>query len=310
MRTDAPEAGFLGAPVETDLDHLEAEVAILGIPHGWPYPDPGPAAGCAAAPSAIRRRSLRLARFRGHWDFDLGAPFLPDDAGWRLVDAGDVPGEPRDGPGNSERAEAAVRAILERGAVPVVLGGDDSTPIPFLRAFAGRGPITVIQVDAHLDFRHEVDGVREGYSSPMRRASEMGHVATVVQVGLRGVGSARPEDVDAARAAGHRLVPAAALRRDGVQAAVVGLLPPDARVVLAFDADGLDPSVCPGVAAPAPGGLSYREAWELIAGIGPRLAGAIFTELLPDRDPGEIGALSVARLACAAIAAAGPRSRG
>jgi agmatinase len=41
------------------------------------------------------------------------------------------------------------------------------------QAFAGRGPLTVIQVDAHLDWRDEVRGERFGWSSPMRRASEM-----------------------------------------------------------------------------------------------------------------------------------------
>ena len=88
--------------------------------------------------------------------------------------------------GNSAATTAAVTAILERGAVPVCIGGDDSVPIPILRAYAGRGPLTVLQVDAHLDFRDEVHGVREGYSSPMRRASEMDHVTRIVQVGLRG----------------------------------------------------------------------------------------------------------------------------
>ena len=163
MRTTPPRASFLGVPVETDPDALDADVAILGVPHGWPYPRPGATAGCAEAPAALRERSQRMARFRGHWDFDLDAPMLPED-GPRIVDAGDVPGSPGDGPGNAARTEASVGAILARGAVPVCIGGDDSVPIPILRAFAERGPLTVVQVDAHLDYRDEVDGVREGYS--------------------------------------------------------------------------------------------------------------------------------------------------
>ncbi len=94
-------------------------------------------------------------------------------------------------------------------AVPIVLGGDDSIPIPVLAAYEGRGPITVLQVDAHLDFRDEVAGVRNGYSSPMRRASEMEHVDDLFQVGLRGVGSARARDVADARARGNTLSPPA-----------------------------------------------------------------------------------------------------
>lgn len=291
-----PEAGFLGLPIWTDLATLEARVAILGVPHGWPYPRPGATAGCAEAPAAVRRRSQRLARFVGHWDFDLDAPMeLP-----ATVDAGDVPGEPADGPGNSERTTAAVRTILERGAIPICIGGDDSVPIPILRAYEGRGPITVLQVDAHLDYRDEVDGVREGYSSPMRRASEMPHVERIVHVGLRGVGSARPSDVEDSRTAGNLLVTARQLRDRGVPW-LLEQIPPDASVFVSFDFDGLDPSIFPAVSALAPGGLSYFDADSLLAGLAPSLIGAVLTELVPaldtDNGSGLIATRLVARLA-------------
>jgi agmatinase len=305
MRTDPPAAGFLGVPVETDLTRLDADVAILGVPHGWPYPRPGATAGCAEAPTAVRRSSSRMARFRGHWDFDLHAPMLPVDGGPRIVDAGDVPGEPGDGAGNSARTTEAVRALLDAGAVPVCIGGDDSVPIPILRAYDGRGPITLVQVDAHLDYRDEVDGVREGYSSPMRRASEMPHVERILHVGLRGAGSARAVDVDDSRAAGNLLVTARSLRERGV-GCVLGEVPADASVFLSFDCDGLDPSVLPAVSAPSPGGLSHREAADLIAGLRGGLVGAVFTEYVPGLDPGDVSALVVVRLATLAVAGLRP----
>jgi agmatinase len=291
MRTNAPEAGFMGLPVETDLDRIDAKVAILGVPHGWPYPDIGTTAGCAEAPGAVRRASQRLARFIGHWDFDLDGPMEFRSA----VDAGDVPGDPGDGPGNSARTTQAVRAILEAGAVPICVGGDDSVPIPILRAFEGRGPITVLQIDAHLDYRDEVDGVREGYSSPMRRASEMAHVGRIIHVGLRGVGSARPSDVEDSRAAGNLLVTARELNDRGVPW-LLGQIPSDASVVVSLDFDGLDPSTFPAVSALAPGGLTYPRAEELLAGIRPRLVGAALTEFVPARDVDAISGLVAARL--------------
>jgi agmatinase len=153
----------------------------------------------------------------------------------------------------------------------------------------------VLQVDAHLDFRDEVDGHREGYSSPMRRASEMEHVARIVQVGLRGVGSARAADVADARAAGNVLVTAHDLRARGV-GWVLEQIPADASVFVAFDCDGLDPSVFPAVSALSPGGLTYAEADDLLAGVADRLAGAVFTEFVPERDLNELSSLVVARL--------------
>ena len=65
------------------------------------------------------------------------------------------------------------KSVLAAGAVPMVLGGDDSIPIPVLQAYADRGPVTVVQIDAHIDWRDEVKGERWGLSSTMRRASEM-----------------------------------------------------------------------------------------------------------------------------------------
>ncbi len=299
MSTPTPAPTFLGVPpVPVDaLTRGEADIVILGIPFGVPYPAPGLTAGCADAPAAIRARSQRLARFADHHDFDLDAPMLVGSPALRIVDAGDVPGSPEDGAGNATRAKAAVLAVLDAGAAPIVLGGDDSVPIPVLRAYADHGPLTVVQVDAHLDFRDEVAGVRDGYSSSMRRASEMGHVQGAVQVGLRGVGSARTSDVADALAAGNLLVTARELRERGVPW-LLGQLPEARPVFIAFDIDGLDPSVASAVSGVSPGGLSYDEAGDLLAGVAARcrVVGAAFTELVPARDRNEVSALVVVRL--------------
>lgn len=300
------EPTFLGLPsVETsELAQGTADVAILGIPFGVSYPQPGLTAGCAEAPAAVRARSIRLARFTSHHDFDLDGPMLVGSPPLRIVDAGDVAGSADDGVGNAARAAAAVAALLDAAMVPVIIGGDDSIPIPVLRAYRGRGPLTVLQVDAHLDFRDEVAGVRDGYSSAMRRAAEMDHVERIMQVGLRGVGSARTSDVAEARAAGNLLVTARELRERGV-AWLLGELPRDGSVFVVFDLDALDPSVASAVSGLSPGGLSYEEAGDLLAGVaaGCRVVGAAFTELVPSRDLNEVSTLVVVRLMMRLLAA-------
>lgn len=286
---------------------------MIGVPYGVPYPFADGNA-CADAPEAIRRRSQRLARYADHHDFDIDGAMLPPGPDGlpllRLIDLGDVAGRIDDSAGNADRAEKAVRAAVERGAVPIVLGGDDSVPIPVLRALAGSGPLAVLQVDAHLDFRDEVAGVRDGYSSPMRRAAEMAHVSDIVQVGLRGVGSAREDDARAAVAAGNVLVTARELRQSGVDA-VLERIPPRTPLFVSFDCDGLDPSVCPAVSSPSPGGLSYDEAADLVSGAAARrrVVGAAFTELVPGRDLNEISALVVVRLVMRLLAAMARTSR-
>ncbi len=133
----------------------------------------------------------------------------------------------------------------------------------------------------------------------------MEHVEWILQVGLRGVGSARASDVSDARAAGNVLVTARELPQHGV-AWLLEQIPTDASVFVSFDCDGLDPSVFPAVSALAPGGLSYVEAWELLSGIGPRLAGAVFTEYVPALDRHSVSAVLLSRLLTRLLTSGGP----
>jgi agmatinase len=131
----------------------------------------------------------------------------------------------------------------------------------------------------------------------MRRASEMPQVRLIVQVGLRGVGSARTSDVADARAAGNLLVTARQVRERGVDS-VLGEVPQDEAVFISFDLDGLDPSVAPAVSGSSPGGLSYDDAGDLLGGVAARcrVVGAAFTELVPSHDVNGLSALVVVRL--------------
>jgi agmatinase len=297
--TRAPEGGttFLGGPFVDDLATLDADVAVLGIPYGVPYGMRGVAGGSSAAPSAIRAKSVEGAyRTLHHYDFDLGGDVLAG-SDIRIVDCGDVPGDPLDIPGNSRRATQAVRAILDRGAMPMVLGGDDSIPIPFFRAYEGRGPLTLVQIDAHLDFRDEVDGVADGYSSPIRRASEMPWIERIVQIGMRGTGSARAAEVREADARGNMIVRASEVHSEGVDR-LLDRVPRGGSFLITVDFDGLDPSVAPGVGAPAPGGLSFEEASGILRGLAARgpIAGLDLVEYDPARDLNGLTAVVAIRL--------------
>lgn len=296
MILDAPSVGFLDAPIARDLEALAADVAVVGVPYGVPYGIRHVAPSAADAPRAVRERSARFGRMAEHHDFDLGGTLF-DAAAVLLADVGDVPGDPRDVAGNAARATAAVRAVLSRGALPVVLGGDDSITALALRAFEGHGPLHVLQIDAHLDFRDEVDGVRDGYSSPMRRVSEMAWVRRIVHVGGRGIGSARPQDVQDTLAKGNAIVGAREVRARGVER-VLDEFPHGERYYVAFDCDGMDPAVMPGVVAPMPGGLEFYEAADLLQGLARRgqVAGISIAEFSPALDVNGITALAITRL--------------
>ncbi len=275
---------------------------IFGAGHGSTYPgqDSG---GYALAPDAIRAASQDDAALIEHWDFDLGGPLF-DSKPVCCIDAGDIPTTLHDNEGNRIRIEAKTREVLALHAVPILLGGDDSVPIPFLKGFADHGPIWILQIDAHIDWRDERYGESLGFSSTMRRASEMPHVAGMVQVGLRSVGSARLTEIEAAQNYGSRFITAREVHAHGVDAALRHI-PEGARVVVTLDCDGLDPGIMPGVAARTPGGLTYTQVIDLIAGVGRRgrIAGFDLVELYPPADIDGLSALTAARLLVNAIGA-------
>ncbi|MBU9699455.1 arginase family protein [Rhodobacteraceae bacterium HSP-20] len=285
---------FMGLPACRDLAALEAKVAILGAAGCTPYPSVG--FYCAGGPAAIRAAGAAYAANLAHVDFDLGGPVLPE--GVVAVDAGDIEVREGDAAGNRARLRAAVETVLERGAVPVLIGGDDSVPIPMLQALAVTGrKVTVLQIDAHIDWRDEVQGERWGLSSTMRRASEMGHVERIVQVGQRGIGSARMSDLRDAMAWGVEFVPAGEVARAGVWRAV-DLIPEGAEVVICLDVDALDPSVMPAAIGRTAGGLSYWQVMELVGAVAEkaRIAAFDMVEFMPDRDIDGMGAMLAAQM--------------
>ncbi len=287
-------SSFLGLPDRLP-DGRVPRAVIFAAAHGSTYPGKD-SSGYALAAGAIRAASQEDADLIEHWDFDLGGPLF---AGGPVscIDAGEIETIMHDNAGNRARIEAKTREVLALPAVPILLGGDDSIPIPFLAAFADHGPVWVLQIDAHIDWRDELHGERYGYSNPMRRVSEMPHVAGIVQVGIRGVGSARLTEIEAALRYGSHIVTAREVHADGIEAALLHI-PEGARVVVTLDCDGLDPGIMPGVAARSPGGLVYTQVIDLIAGLGKRasIAGFDLVELYPPADIDGVSALTASRL--------------
>lgn len=276
------------------LDRVD--IAFLGIPFGSGYSFAEQVPDQANAPAAMRAATDRILRGIERYDFDLGGP-LYDGQPVRAVDCGDVCAQVAAPASHVARAEAAIRRILAVGALPVVLGGDHAVPIPVLRAFSDQPPITLVQIDQHIDWRDEVAGISDGLSSPIRRASEMPHVGAIFQVGLRATGSARREEIDAALAYGAHLVTAYELHDAGPDA-VLARIPDGGRYYVTIDMDGMDPSCAPGVAAPCPGGVTFAQARTLLHGLvrKGKVVGMDVVEITPRTDVNRLTCITAGRL--------------
>lgn len=293
-----PDATFCGVPF-VDIEGLDADIAVIGAPHGTPCPVGSPSHAANGA-DAVRSASTRYDTAAEQLDFDSIQSVF---AGASVVDAGNVTDDPEDGGANREAIEVATRSILARNAAPLLLGGDDSVTIPFVQGLAERyDEITVVQVDSQIDWRHEVEGVTRGFSSTMRRASEMRHVKHIIQIGARGPGGAGRQDCEDAVAWGAKIFTARDIHKHGLKATLKAV-PRHAPAVLSIDVAGIDPSVVPGVVLPAFGGLDYQQMLDVIQGVAGRtkIIAAACVEFVPVQDIDSRGAQAVARLVCNAI---------
>lgn len=263
-----------------DWDAIDADVAILGAPFDfgtqW-------RAGARFGPRAIREASTLFSfGHAGAYDHEDDYVYLD---GVRIVDIGDADIVHTDTETSHANIEYGVRKILDAGALPVVLGGDHSVNIPCVAAFAGRGPIHIVQIDAHLDFVDVRHGVRFGHGNPMRRAAERDYVTGLSQFGIRNVSSTARDGYEAARTMGSDILSVRQFRALGV-AAALERVPAGVDYYVSIDIDGFDPSIAPGTGTPSHGGFLYYEMLEFLDGLARRgrVVGVDLVEVAPDYD--------------------------
>ncbi|MEM9344789.1 MAG: agmatinase, partial [Pseudomonadota bacterium] len=261
---------------------LEADVAVLGAPFdGGTQWRPGARFG----PRAVREASTLFSfGHAGAYDHEDDRVYLGPDV--RIVDMGDADIVHTDTEASHANIETGVRAALAAGALPVVIGGDHSINIPAIRAFDGRAPFHILQIDAHLDFVDERHGVRHGHGNPMRRAAEQAHVSGLTQVGIRNVSSTAREGYEDARRMGSDILSVRQARALGPDE-VAARIPQGAPLYVTIDIDAFCPSIAPGTGTPSHGGFLYYEVLELLqhAARTHDIVGLDLVEVAPDYDP-------------------------
>lgn len=291
---------FLGVEACGLTTALPAADAILfGASDATPYVV-GQTSHAAKAPDFIRRALRHYESDLTRWDFDQEAELLAPKL--RVLDGGNLVTDPTTPESNRDVIRTSTQAVLSAGAVPILLGGDDSAPIPFFQAFSQSKGLTILQIDAHLDWHDQRNGSGYTFSSTMRRASELPWVRRIVQVGLRGIGGSSRAELEYAQAWGAKIVTSRDIRLHGI-ANVLKEIEDDSECLITIDCDGLDPSVIPGVLLPQPGGLSYFDVVDLMQGVASkcRIVGLDIVEFVPERDVQNLGAIAISRIVCTAL---------
>lgn len=258
-------------------EYPDYKMAILGVPFDEKS---SYLRGTAAGPRAIRQAST--GKCYNEYT-ELGVNLAEETV---LVDLGDV-----DTSGDVDKSfaliEKAVSEILDKGAVPVVLGGDHSITYPVIKAFARKvKPLDILHFDAHPDLYEDLYGDRLSHACPFARIMEDGLAQNLVQVGIR---AATPDHKTRALKHGVRMIE----MKEILDPLFLKFANP---LYISFDLDSLDPAFAPGVSHHEPGGLSSRQAIQTIQALKARIVGFDIVELNASRDPSGITAAAAFKI--------------
>jgi agmatinase len=185
-------------------------------------------------------------------------------------------------------------AILKRGQIPAVLGGDHSSPEGNIQAVSEfcKGELGVLHVDAHADLRQSYQGFERSHASIMYNVmTAPWRPQKLVQVAIRDFCKEEFELIQARK--DIKTFFDLHLKRDLFEGrswsqlcqAIVGELPKN--VYVSFDIDGLSPEYCPHTGTPVPGGLTFDQANYLLRTVvesGRRIVGFDLNEVAPAED--------------------------
>ena len=163
------------------------------------------------------------------------------------------------------------KAILDKGKLVGLLGGDHSTALGYMKALSEQhGSFGILQIDAHCDLRKSYEQFNYSHASIMYNAlTEISEIEKLVQIGARDYCL---EEWDYICNSNHRVITyfdkeIKQRSYDGqtwkqISSEIVNQLPQ--KVYLSFDIDGLDRKLCPNTGTPVPGGFEIEEICYLI----------------------------------------------
>ena len=152
----------------------------------------------------------------------------------------------------------AAREVLQRGQLPLILGGEHSLSAPPIAAAREFFPdLTVVHIDAHGDLRDEYEGSKLSHASIERRVVDMGIPLT--EIGIR---SFSPEEAEFMKTRPNvTIVWGYQLGRGEADIPWQRL---SKHTYLTIDLDAIDPAEMPAVGTPEPGGLRWYQLLDML----------------------------------------------
>ncbi|MHA1669875.1 MAG: arginase family protein [Promethearchaeota archaeon] len=263
----------------------DTKFVIFGIP--WDYLSSKNNVNSSTAPQKIREVTEDLALTT---EMGIEIPNL------KVVDIGDVNIDPT----NIERNLKEIKDFLialynqKKDIIPIMIGGDHFCTFPVLKTiskeFIGDKNIGVLIFDAHLDLYDEWDKRIYSHATVSHRIYDLDQFNknNMLIVGTRDI------DIPELKIANEKGIS----HFDAFLFSDLGLEILSKDIVSFFqnsqinslyvsiDIDVLDPSIAPGTGYAIPGGLSYRELWQLLRSLTKhfKIRGCDLVEVSPNLD--------------------------
>lgn len=289
--------------INAENEKAKKKYGILGI--SWDQGDVNGRPGAKYAPMSVKQCAERfIGRIQNNKIFDV--------ENWQMLDFDNISvkdfGELKDLPIYDwmqayDRIEDAIKAMIEEGRKPVVIGGDCSLNYVAAKSLhdTTKGKMGVIYMDAHFDTLEDDTWCgKYSHSSPLRNIINLPNVDAdnVVQFGVRGY--VYPKFYEFVEETGYHVINNTGFFEMGVDKTVEKILERvtdgTEKVMLCLDIDVLEGIFSPGSSCNESAGPSARELEAIVKKLAPYVEGICITEINVLVDINDITSMEGAKL--------------
>jgi agmatinase len=231
--------------------------------------------GSKDAPQEMRNNSYNFEQYNYLFDIDLQDVSIHDAGDLDVADNVDV---------TLEMISTQARKYVTDGKIPIMLGGEHSLTLPFVKACKERyDDLGFVVLDAHMDMRDEYEGEKNSHACISRHVFE-DVTKDYVSIGIR---SGEREEYEYIRENDIKVFSSEDVFSLGIEAVTHEIRERiSGPVYLSIDMDAIDPAYAPALGTPEPYGMTPREVRDVIACLAPRIVGFDLVEIAPAYDSG------------------------
>ena len=231
--------------------------------------------GSKDAPQEMRNNSYNFEKYNSFFDIDLQDISIHDAGDLDVADNVDD---------TLEIISSRARKYVIDGKIPIMLGGEHSLTMPFVKACKERyDDLGFVVLDAHMDMRDEYEGKKNSHACISRHVFE-DVTKDYVSIGIR---SGTRDEYEYVRENDIKVFSSEDVFSMGIEAVTHEIRERiSGPVYLSIDMDAIDPAYAPALGTPEPYGMTPREVRDVIACLAPQIVGFDLVEIAPAYDSG------------------------